>query len=64
MAWTQADLDTIEAAIANPEMRVRFADGREVQYRSVSEILTARDVIKAALHPAAVRCTYAQFSKG
>lgn len=44
---TQADLDALEAALAQGEMRVRFADGREVQYRTVAELRSAL----AALSP-------------
>lgn len=65
MAWTQTDLDTIEAAVVNPEARVRFSDGREVQYRSVTEILAARDVIKSALSGVSggIRTTKMKFTK-
>ncbi len=66
MAWTQTDLDAIEAAMVTPEMRVRFQDGREVQYRSMSELLSARDVIKAAITAvsgAGVRSNLATFRK-
>lgn len=38
---TQADLDALEAALARGESRVRFADGREVTYRSVGELSAA-----------------------
>lgn len=44
---TQADLDALEAALARGESRVRFADGREVEYRSVAELRSAL----AALSP-------------
>lgn len=65
MSWTTTDLTAIESAIASGELRVKFAD-REVQYRSIEELLKARDVIKAAIDPtisASTRCTYASFSK-
>ncbi len=48
MAWTQTDLDAIETAIAKGERLVRFND-RTVEYRSVAELLTARDAIKSDL---------------
>lgn len=65
MAWTQTDVDTLEAAIATAELTVRFAD-REVTYRSVAEMLKARDAIKSSIQGASgtTRCTYGQFSKG
>lgn len=49
MAWQQVDLDRIEAAIATGVDRVKFADGREVQYRNASIMLAVRTEIKAAL---------------
>ncbi len=47
MAWTQTDIDAVEAAIATAELRVKFADGREVEYRSILELLKARDAMLA-----------------
>lgn len=66
MAWTQTDVDTIEAAIAGADLSVTYADGCSVTYRSISDLLRARDAMKSSLAGAgsAVRCTYAQFSKG
>lgn len=49
MAWQQVDLDRIEAAIATGVDRVKFADGREVQYRNASTMLSVRAEIRAAL---------------
>jgi hypothetical protein len=46
MAWTQADLDAINTAIATGAKRVRFQT-HEVEYQSVSDLLKVRDVIKA-----------------
>lgn len=46
--WTRADLAAIEAAIASGAMRVRYAD-REVQYASMSDLLSARRLIRSAL---------------
>jgi hypothetical protein len=51
MAWTNADLETIEAAIASGAKRVRFQT-HEAEYHSMTEMLRARDVIKAAINPA------------
>ena len=48
MAWTQDQLDAIEAAIASGELTVRFGD-RMVTYRSMDELLRARDVIRDGL---------------
>lgn len=38
MAFTQADVDTLKRAIATGALRVRYPDGREVQYRSLVEL--------------------------
>lgn len=46
MAWTKSDLDQIEKAIASGTRRVRFQT-HEVEYQSTSEMLKARDAIKA-----------------
>lgn len=51
MAWTTADLEAIEAAIASGEEEVRFSD-RSVRYRSIADLLKARDVMKAAIDSA------------
>lgn len=48
MAFTSTDLDAIEAAIASGQLRVDYQD-RSVTYRSVGELLRARDLIKKTL---------------
>ena len=48
MAWTQVDLDAIEAAIASGKLDVQYSDKR-VRYRSIAELLQAREVIRAKL---------------
>ena len=45
MAWTQADLESIEAAVVAGQRRVRL-NGREVEYHSVGDMLKARDAIR------------------
>ncbi|OGB50312.1 MAG: hypothetical protein A2503_16780 [Burkholderiales bacterium RIFOXYD12_FULL_59_19] len=67
MAFTQVNLDAVEAAISSGELKVMF-DGREVWYRSVADLLRARDTIKASLQsagtlPAATRTSYASRSR-
>jgi hypothetical protein len=52
MAYTQKHLDAVEAAIARGEKTVRYTD-RTVEYRSVDELLKARDVIRTSLANAA-----------
>lgn len=65
MAWTQTDIDAIEAAIASGTLSITNGD-KTITYRSISEMLKARDSMKAAISGAAGRSmtTLAQFSKG
>jgi len=53
MAYTQADLDRIEAAIASEELEVETPEGSRTRYRSMSELIEARDEIRAGLAAAA-----------
>lgn len=53
MPFTSTDLAAVDAAIASGELRVRFDDGRQVEYRSVSELLEAKRLIHADLDAAA-----------
>lgn len=46
MAAEQADEDRIIAAIARGELSVRFADGRQVTYRSVAELRDSLAIIR------------------
>jgi len=66
MAWTATDLERIEAAIATGTLSVQYND-RRVQYQTMTELLKARDVIKAEVESATVststRCTFASFTK-
>lgn len=65
MAFSQANLDAIEAAIASGALTVKFGD-REVQYRSMADMMQARDVIRRALGLTNRNGgrTFARFSKG
>jgi hypothetical protein len=44
MAFTQADIDAVDRAIATGELRVRYAD-REVQYRTIDDLIKARSLM-------------------
>jgi hypothetical protein len=48
MAYTQAHLDALEAAVAKGERRVTFAD-KTVEYRSVDELKAAIREVKRNL---------------
>jgi hypothetical protein len=66
MSWTTADLTAIERAIASGELSVNFGD-RSVTYRSIDDLVRARNIIKEAItslgSTATVRSTYASFTK-
>jgi len=46
MAWTQADLDKLDAAIKSGVLSVRYGD-RTVQYQSTADLMAARRAIAA-----------------
>ncbi|KIC82621.1 MULTISPECIES: phage head-tail joining protein [unclassified Pseudomonas] len=52
MAYTKAHLDAVERAIARGEKTVRYTD-RTVEYRTVDELIKARDLIRTELTAAA-----------
>lgn len=61
---TQADLDALEAALARGESRVRFADGREVTYRSVGELREALAILSVRVTSAPMmRTTTTSFAR-
>ena len=49
MAWTQSDLDALDANIASGVLQTRFADGREVRYQTLDHMLMARRTISNEL---------------
>lgn len=51
MSFTVDQLTAIEAAIASGELKVSF-NGREVVYRSMDDLIKARNTVKAALQEA------------
>ncbi|MFM0479107.1 hypothetical protein PQQ81_01110 [Paraburkholderia strydomiana] len=48
MAFTQQNLDAIENAIATGTLSIEY-NGKRVTYRSMSDLMRARDVIKSEL---------------
>lgn len=48
MAFTQADLTAIDAAIASGTLRVRYRD-RDVTYRSMDELMKIRNLMREEL---------------
>lgn len=72
MAWTSADLETVERAIARGESEVRVGD-KLVRTRDASELIKVRNMIRAELAQAAaasiaggwpVTRTVARYSSG
>lgn len=67
MAFSQSQLDALEAAIAEGTLMVKYAD-KSVTYRSLAEMLRLRDVIIADLAAQAGMTSdgvmYATTSKG
>lgn len=53
MAWTQGDLDKLDAAIVSGRKSFTFADGRKIEYHSLAEVLAARRDVKAELEASA-----------
>lgn len=49
MAWTQADIDALDEALKDPTSEVSFSDGRKHKYRSISEIIQARNLAAKSL---------------
>lgn len=47
MPLTQTDLDAINRAIASGELTIRKADGAQVTYRSMDELIKARELARA-----------------
>ena len=63
MALTQADEDSILAAIARGEAEVRFSDGRMVKYRSIGELREALSIARAERTVPMNRTTLAGFRR-
>lgn len=67
MAWTQADVDKLKAAIATGARRVQYRD-QLVEYNSLTDMITALKMMEAEVAGGAAnttsRASYATFSKG
>lgn len=66
MAFTQADLDRLDAAIARGTLSVEI-EGRRVVYRTMNELLAARNHVQNQLSAASgggtITKTFASFSR-
>lgn len=64
MTITQSDIDSLNGAIALGERLVRMSDGRMVEYRSVSELILARDDLQRQLAAGQSRPRRAYLAQG
>jgi hypothetical protein len=55
--YTQADLDSLDRAIATGQLSVQFGD-RRIQYRTMDEMLQARRHIESQLSSAPKRSVF------
>lgn len=66
-SWTASDIEALEAAIKGGALRVRFPDGREIQYHTLTDMMallrTMREEV-AGETTATTRTTYAVTYKG
>ncbi len=66
MAFTQSQLDALEAAIASGTLEVRVGD-KSVRYQTMAELIKARDLIRDQLATASSgsksRASFASFVK-
>ncbi len=66
MAWTQTDLDTLEASMKAGANKVKFGD-REVEFATIDEMLKLRAVMKNEVEQAndttPTRVSYSKFTR-
>lgn len=65
MAWSEADIAALEAAIKQGTVRVKFSD-REITYRSLSEMMRLRDMMIAEVRGKAApkSHTFSDYDRG
>lgn len=64
MTISQTDIDALNQALAQGERMVRFSDGRAVEYRSVAEIIAARDDLQRQLSAGQRRTRHTYLAQG
>jgi hypothetical protein len=66
LSYSQTDLATLRSALASGVRSVRFEDGRQVEYQSVSDLIRTIGVVERALVPVASRVSHVNpiYSKG
>lgn len=63
MAWTSADVEKLERAIASGKLTVRYQD-RQVTYQSTDAMLRALKVMRAEVEPTKRRRTFRMTQTG
>lgn len=63
--FTQTQLDALNRMIASGVLRSEY-DGQRIEYRSMAELIRARDAVRAGLGSSSVRVTSVNpvYSKG
>jgi hypothetical protein len=56
-SFTQAQLDNLEAMIAGGVLESEY-DGKRIKYRSMAELIQARDMVRASVQSASPRVTH------
>jgi hypothetical protein len=56
-SFTQAQLDNLEAMIAGGVLESEY-DGKRIKYRSMAELIQARDMVRASVQTSAARVTH------
>ena len=61
-AWSQSDIDNLKKAIGEGVLEVRFADGRQVRYRSLKEMRETLDMMEDEVNPSVAPRQMATFA--
>lgn len=63
--FSQTQLDALNRMIASGVLRSEY-DGQRIEYRSMAELIRARDTVKAGIGSASIRVTHVNpaFSRG
>ena len=64
-SWTAQDLEILEKAIALGATKVKYSNDKEIEYRSLEEMLKVRDLIFQALNTTAKnnRVIYTEYNR-
>lgn len=63
MSFTQSQLDALNAMIASGVLRTRY-EGKEIEYRTMDELIRARDEVARGVQGQRVTHVNPIFSKG